>query len=678
MKEVKRMEATGKRLFRYALLYKKSILIALTFLALAVCTEMVGPLVAKRIIDNNIMGIEKTWYQVDSQDRYTAAYQDRLFKREDHFESGEPKGKAASIVQTGKSSYWIEGVVRKDGRKSVSNATLTVTGDWGSESYPAVALTKQELYRFYKPEFSGMLLMAGAYFCLLLVGAAFAYGQRLFLQTSANRIVQRMREDVFTRLQRLPVGYFDSLPAGKIVSRITNDTEAVRELFVAVLANFFSGIVYIAAILAALFILDPRLALFAVPMVPILIVWIAVYRRIAGRYNRVIRSKVSDINGMINESIQGMPIIRAFRREKKTEQEFEAHNQELFAYQSKMLNLNSITSHNLVNFLRNLIFLLVIWMFWGGSLGSFVSVGVLYAFVDYMNRMFQPIVGIVNQLTNLETARVSAERVFELLDQEGHDVAEGTSSRYKGEVAFEKVFFAYKEKEWVLKDISFQASQGETIALVGHTGSGKSSIMNLLFRFYDAQEGRITIDGVEISDVPRQHLRSHMGIVLQDPFLFTGTIASNVSLDDPSISRERVEQALKDVGAYDMFMRLPHGIDEPVIEKGSTLSAGQRQLISFARALAFDPAILILDEATASIDTETESLIQQALDVLKKGRTTFVIAHRLSTIRQADQILVLDHGRIVENGTHDILMEQGGKYFSMYQLQLGAAAVTAS
>jgi ATP-binding cassette subfamily B protein len=286
-------------------------------------------------------------------------------------------------------------------------------------------------------------------------------------------------------------------------------------------------------------------------------------------------------------------------------------------------------------------------------------------------------VGIVNQLTNLESARVSAVRVFQLLDEQGDEVAEGTIPRYKGEVAFHNVFFAYKDEEWVLKDIRFQAEQGETVALVGHTGSGKSSIMNLLFRFYDVQQGSITIDGRDIRDLPRQHLRAHMGIVLQDPFMFTGTIASNVSLDDPSISRESVIQALKDVGAYDMFMKFPRGIDEPVVEKGSTLSLGQRQLISFARALAFNPAILILDEATASIDSETESLIQKALDVVKQGRTTFVIAHRLSTIRQADQILVLDHGRIAERGNHDQLMALEGKYFGMYQLQSGfAAAVT--
>lgn len=297
----------------------------------------------------------------------------------------------------------------------------------------------------------------------------------------------------------------------------------------------------------------------------------------------------------------------------------------------------------------------------------------LYAFADLLNRLFQPITGMVNQLANLDSSIVSAGRVFDLMDEPGEPLDEGSMPRYKGHVEFDRVSFAYKE-DYVLRDISFEAKPGQTVALVGHTGSGKSSIMNLLFRFYDPQQGQIRIDGTPTASVPKQSIREHMGIVLQDPYLFTGTIASNVSLNDPRITREKVEQALNAVGADRVLKHLPLGIDEPVIEKGSTLSAGQRQLISFARALAFEPAILILDEATANIDTETEALIQEALEVLKRGRTTFIIAHRLSTIRSADLILVLHRGEIVEQGTHDELMRLKGRYFKMYQLQQGSGA----
>ena len=672
------MGNTGKRLFQYAMLYKKPILLALLLLVLAVCAELAGPFIAKRMIDQNILGIEKKWHEVEAEQDFAVFYKGKWYKREDHFaaEASEQKGKEVRVLQVGRQFYWLDDALKfEEGKRAVEGNTLTVTSlDTGERvSYPVAKLTSQELYSFYKPEFPSLMRLAVMYFGFLLLVAVFTYGQRLMLQTSANRIVRKLRTDIFAQTQRLPVNYYDNLSAGQVVSRVTNDTEAIRELYVAVLANFFTGIIYMVAIYGALFLLDVRLALVALPLVPILIVWIIVYRRFAARYNRIIRSKLSEINGMINESIQGMAIIQAFRRQKETTKEFEEMNEYYYKYQNKLLSLNSITSHNLVNVVRNVLFLIVIWMFWGDSLRAAVSVGVLYAFVDYMNRMFAPIVGIVNQLSNLETARVSAERVFKLMDEEGIDVVPGKMERYKGDVKFEDVSFAYKKDEYVLKHISFHARQGQTVALVGHTGSGKSSILNLLFRFYDSSEGRIAVDGTDVRDIPKQLLRQHMGIVLQDPFLFTGTIASNISLDNPAISRDMIEQSLCDVGAYDMFSQLPGGIDAPVIEKGSTLSAGQRQLISFARALAYDPAILILDEATASIDTETEAIIQEALDVLKKGRTTFVIAHRLSTIRNADQILVLDRGVIVERGSHDELMEQRGKYHAMYQLQLGAA-----
>ncbi|WP_455675490.1 ABC transporter ATP-binding protein, partial [Pradoshia sp.] len=276
--------------------------------------------------------------------------------------------------------------------------------------------------------------------------------------------------------------------------------------------------------------------------------------------------------------------------------------------------------------------------------------------------------------SNFEQAMVAGERVFSLLDEKGTDVNDERTARLNGHVEFKDVSFGYKDGEPVLKNISFEARQGETVALVGHTGSGKSSIMNLLFRFYDYQEGAILLDGKELKDIPRQTLREHMGIVLQDPYLFTGTVLSNITLDDPKITRGTAEKALKDVGADRVLANLEHGFDEPVVEKGSTLSSGQRQLISFARALAYNPAILILDEATSSIDTETETLIQEAMDVLKKGRTTFIIAHRLSTIKNADQILVLDKGEIVERGSHDELMSINGRYYQMYELQAGKKA----
>lgn len=663
---------TGKRLFRYAALYKRTLILALIMLAVAVGAELTGPFIAKKMIDDHILGIERKWHETIEGEN-AVQYEGSWYKREDYFETGEEKGSEAHILQVQRDYYFIPGEIEFDGdRRADGNAVIIERGT-ESASYAGSKLSSEQLFTFYQPEIKGLITLIAIYFGLLVFASFFHYGQRYFLQITSNRIIQKMRQDVFEHIQRLPVVYFDNLPAGKVVARITNDTEAIRELFVAVLSTFFTSAIYITGIFIALFLLDVKLALICTIILPILVIWSIVYRKYASTYNHKIRSLVSDINGTINESIQGMTIIQAFRRQEETKAEFEELNASHFHYQNKLLSLNSLLSHNMVGFIRNCAFVALIWYFGGASLGvgSMVSIGVLYAFVDYLNRLFQPITGIVNQFAQLETARVASERVFSLLDEKGTDVIEQKEPRYKGNVAFENVWFGYKEGEYVLKNINFEAKQGETVALVGHTGSGKSSIMNLLFRFYDIKEGKITIDGKDILSMPRQSVREHMGIVLQDPFLFTGTIASNVSLDNPEISREQVEKALKDVGADQLLKHLPQGFDEPVIEKGSTLSSGQRQLISFARALAYDPAILILDEATASIDTETEAVIQDALEVLKKGRTTFIIAHRLSTIKNADQILVLDRGEIAESGNHDELMKQKGKYYQMYELQQG-------
>jgi ATP-binding cassette subfamily B protein len=509
------------------------------------------------------------------------------------------------------------------------------------------------------------------YLILAIATAVLRYFMYIYLQIGANRVVQKLRKDVFGHIQTLPIQYFDHLPAGKIVARVTNDTEAVRNLYVQVLSNFATSFISIAGVYIALFILNWKMALIALVMIPIVYMWMILYRKFASQYNEVIRTKIADINAMINESIQGMTIIQAFRREKQMTNEFDEMNEEHYAYGRKLLFLDSATSFNLVNTLRLIMFTIFIIYFGTQSLTAveLVSAGTLYAFVDYLTKLFNPITNVVNQFSQLERSLVAGKRVFEVLDLTGEKVSQETMPRYAGNVVFEDVSFAYKDEEYVLKNLSFEAKRGETVALVGHTGSGKSSIMNLLFRFYDPSKGKIYIDGADVTAIPRQTIRQHMGIVLQDPYLFTGTIASNVSLNDSRITREKVEEALKAVGAERVLGHLEKGIDEPVIEKGSTLSSGQRQLISFARALAFDPAILILDEATSNIDTETEEIIQHAMDVLKKGRTTFIIAHRLSTIKNADRILVLDRGIIKEQGTHDELLAQGGIYNQMYQMQ---------
>lgn len=664
---------TGKSLFKYALTAKNTFILALVMLAIGVAAELAGPFIARTMIDDHMLAIEKPFYETSDTGDSTVPYDGRYYKRGDRFAEGEAKGAEARILQVGKSFVFVNASVPDvSGNRSYSDGVLTFTHKGQLTEYPAQKLNASEVFAFYKPEVPGILSLVGWYFGFLAIAIVMEFGKTYWLQSSANKVIQKLRMDVFAHIQRLPVHFFDNLPAGKVVSRVTNDTEAVKELFIAVLANFFSGIINMVGVYIALFLLDVRLGLICLFVVPIIWLWVVLYRKFATKYNTIIRSRLSEINAIINESIQGMSIIRIFRRQAQTREEFETLNDDYMKHQNKMLNLNAFTSHNLVNVLRSLAFAVVLWYFGAAQLSGagIISLGVLYAFVDVLGRLFQPITGMVNQLAALDSSMVSAGRVFSLMDEPGEPVTDGSMPRYKGNVEFKDVSFAYK-RDYVLKNISFEAKQGQTVALVGHTGSGKSSIINLLFRFYDPQKGTITIDGQPVKDLPKQWIRQHMGIVLQDPYLFTGTIASNVSLGDERISRATIEKALEDVGATRILSHLPKGLDEPVVEKGSTLSAGERQLISFARALAFDPAILILDEATANIDTETEALIQSALEVLKRGRTTFIIAHRLSTIRSADQILVLHRGEIVERGTHEELLALGGRYYQMYRLQLG-------
>ncbi|MGG4039732.1 ABC transporter ATP-binding protein [Heyndrickxia ginsengihumi] len=664
----------AKRLFQYALHVKGIILTAVIALILSVSADVLSPLVAKNLIDHHILGIEHGWVETNHSSQ-AVHFQGKLYKRMTYATAEEKEGKKASILQVGKYFYFVNSDVPQEGERTVKNHVLIVSLHGKTTSYKATPLSVTDIFHFYQPEVPYMLKRFIVYLLLFIVSGVAAYGQFYYLQKAANRIIQKMRNDLFSQLQRLPISYFDHLPAGKVVARITNDTEAIHDLYVAVLSNFLTGIIYMAGIYTAMFLLDAKLALFCLVLLPILYVWMKIYRIFAQKYNHIIRSKNSELNAMLNEAIQGMSIIQVFRRQKQVYHDFEQLNDTHYKYQNKLLTLNSLSSHNLVGILRNLIFVVFIWYFGHDAIGiqTTLSIGLLYAYIDYINRLFNPINNIVNQFGNLEQALVAGERVFHLLDQEGITVSKQTIPRFQGNVTFDHVYFGYKDHQYVLKDIHFEAKQGETIALVGHSGSGKSSIMNVLFRFYDCQKGEIRIDGVNIQDIPKQTLREHMGIVLQDPYLFTGTIFTNVSLNDPRITREKIEDVLKAVGAEQILQHLEKGIDEPVIEKGSTLSAGQRQLISFARALAFNPAILILDEATSNIDTETEALIQGAMDVLKRGRTTFVIAHRLSTIKNADQIIVLDRGEIVEHGSHDSLMAQKGTYYQMYQMQHGLA-----
>ena len=514
-------------------------------------------------------------------------------------------------------------------------------------------------------------LLAG-YLLINLIGSLFRYISLLQLRKMSNRIVKKMRDQLFDHMHQLPVSYFDQIPAGKVVARITNDTEVLRSNFyVIVISNLMSNIIQIIGAFLALFFLNHTLGLAMLILIPILGIWQHVYTKYASRYNIAMREYISQISGQLNEFVQGMAVIQAFQREGQLQKEFNETVEKWFQTGRKYLLLDSSIAWGLGNLLRNSTILILITtlsaFFLDGRLA--ISAGLLYAFIDYINRLYDPIEGLVQTITNVQQSLAAGKRVFEFADQPIEKQQEAVIAIKEGNVSFNQVTFGYDPEQAVLHEIDFQVSAGETVALVGHTGSGKSSILNLLFRFYDPQAGTITIDDQVIEAFDRHSVRRSMAIVMQDPYLFTGTIASNIGMNDPSITEEMILSALEQVGAGYLLTRYPKGIHHPVVEKGNEFSSGERQLISFARALVFDPKILILDEATSHVDTETESIIQKAMTVLQKGRTTFMIAHRLSTIKQAEQILVLDQGRIVERGNHASLVQAGGIYQQMYQMQ---------
>ncbi len=669
--------STEKRLFQYAWSRKKSLFIGLIFLMIAVALELAGPFIAKVVIDDHILGVEGTWYEVEESDRATASYNDRLYKREDRLTDEDDVTNDVTLLQIGTSYYIVQGDVPLQGKREVDGGVIHITQQDHSYTVAADQLSLQEMKPFFQPEIRPIFILLGIYMLLLIIAGFFQFAQTFILQKTSNQIVQSMRNDVFAHTQQLPMDYYVHTPAGSVVSRITNDTEAIRDLYERVLSIIVTSIIYMAGIFIALFMLDRKLAIFCLFVIPLIYGWMQLYKHFGSKYNTVIRSTISKINGKINESIQGMPIIQAFRQEKRVSDEFETLNERHFIFQRKLVRLSALTSFNLVTVFRNITFVLFIWYFGSRSLdvSAMISIGVLYAFVDYITRLFEPVTNIVNQLPLIEQARVAGRRIFALMDLETEKMDHSPIRKYTGKVEFDAVSFAYDGKQNVLNNISFTIRPGETVAFVGHTGSGKSTIMNILFRFYDPQQGEVRIDDRSIHALSRQQVRSHMGIVLQDPFLFSGTILSNITMNDPRITKEKAIEALHAVGADQFISMLPKKYDEPVSEGGSTFSLGERQLLSFARALAFDPAILILDEATANIDTETEHAIQRALEIVKQNRTTLVIAHRLSTIQQADQIFVLDHGTIKERGTHENLLQQRGYYHAMYQMQQGKLAL---
>ncbi|MBR7927124.1 ABC transporter ATP-binding protein [Aerococcaceae bacterium zg-ZUI334] len=505
-----------------------------------------------------------------------------------------------------------------------------------------------------------------------IIGSLVGYVSVRMLIHCANRIAEHLRNEAYQTMQNLPISYFDDKPAGKISARIVNDTETLRSQFYgSLLSNILVTVVSILSVYAIIFILNYKIGLALLVLFPVFYVWQRLWHYRTDKQLTLYYEMQSEVNTHVNEMMTGSAIIQLFKQEDDTIKRFDNVVEQMYQADVKMNKVHATISWSLVEVFKRTVFLAILtyvgYQFLGGYLT--ISAGLLLTYINYIDRLFNNMGGLVRMFPQLQRSLTTGRRLMELLDSPQEEKQDAQLVVSNGEVAFNHVTFGYDENNPVLKDIDFTAKPGQTVALVGHTGSGKSSMINLLFRFYDPQQGDICIDGQPVAQYNRESVRQSMGIVLQDPYLFTGTIASNVAMDDETMSEETIIDALHKVGAGDLLKRLDKGIYEPVVEKGNAFSSGERQLISFARTLASNPKILILDEATSHIDTETEAIIQQAMAVVKEGRTTFIIAHRLSTIRDADQILVLHEGEIVERGTHQSLLELNGRYANMHKMQ---------
>ena len=508
----------------------------------------------------------------------------------------------------------------------------------------------------------------------LFIGRVLAtYLSQLTFARVSNSIVRDIRLDIFKNLQRLGMSFYDQTAAGSIVSRVTNDTQAVADMFSTVFSSLVSSFLLFLVTLVTMFSLDWHLTIWILPFLPIIWFSIRLYRKLSNRLVKMTRQKLSDINVKLSESIEGMRIVQAFRQEKRLTDEFEQINGEHLDYANRSVDVNSLFLRPAMTLLQVLAYAVILTFFGLNWQSSGFTAGLIYAFIQYVIQLFQPLIDVTQNFATLQTSTISAGRVFEMMDRDDYEPKQAGSLKEieRGDIRFEHVSFSYDGKRDVLKDISFEVKNGQTIAFVGHTGSGKSSIINLFMRFYEFDRGQILIDGQDIKDYSQEALRKPIGLVLQEPFLYHGTIASNIRMYHEELTDEEIRQAAAFVDVADFIESLPGGYDHPVTERGSTLSTGQRQLLAFARTIAAQPKTLILDEATANIDQETEEIIQNSLKKMRQGRTTIAIAHRLSTIQDADCIYVLDKGKIIESGNHDQLIALGGTYKKMYDLQAG-------
>ncbi len=667
-----------KRLLKYAKPFWVYFLISIILLLFITGIQLARPYLIKIAIDDHINAYNRPYLVFDNQtlpddlDEMGVIYNDKRYIRSDEIDITQFPGVSQNQIIYNKGKYYlIPGVIDTDNSftvESINNQFIVKSGDI---EYTAVPLDGTVLKVFREKDANAVYHLAIFFLCILLGGFVLNFGQVYILQWTGQKIIFNIRQELFTHLEKLSLSFFDSNPVGRLVTRVANDIQALNEMYTDVLVNLFKDIFMLAGILIVMFQLNPKLALYSCAVLPLVIISTVIFRIKARQAYRRVRVRLARLNANIAENISGMKIVQIFNQERKKFKEFDNINQSYFAATRQELMAYSIFRPTM-EVISSLGLATVLWFGGGEVIRGHIQFGVLFAFISYIQQFFRPILDLTEKYNIMQSAMASSERIFLLLDEK-----EGISNpaqveklgQTQGLIQFKDVWFAYNEGEWVLKNLNFTINPGETVAFVGATGAGKSSIINLLSRFYDIQKGQILVDNKDIKTLDKSELRSKIGVVLQDVFLFTGNIKSNISLGNANITDKRIREVARYVNADQFISNLAKQYDEPVTERGSTLSAGQRQLLAFARTLAYNPDILVLDEATANIDTETEILIQDALQRLIKGRTTLIVAHRLSTIQHADKIIVLHKGEIREMGNHQELLAKEGLYHKLYQLQ---------
>lgn len=632
-----------------------------------IAVELYRPIIIGNAIDQYINGYYHPYVEADVSASDAINWNGLVLSRD----QAVSKADSASFYQIflWKDHYYMAENLTRSECTALQNADTSVLKNYVREG--AQKLTSNDLKILRQNDFKG-ILKAGILFLLLLFSGFFLnLADTWLLQKMGQQIVYKLREETFTHIHSLSLSFFNITPVGKLVTRVSNDTEAVNELFSTILVKLFKNVVKIIGYAVVMLSINVKMAGISFLLLPLVAILTFVFRHLSRKAYQITRNKITELNTFLSEHISGMKLIQIFAREKEKYSEFEGKSMELYRANFREIMTFAIFRPS-IYLVSVIAMILVIRTGSLSVLNGNLSLGTLFVFITYISSFFEPIQELSEQLGTLQSSIASAEKIFSVLDVKPEIVspADPTPVNILGEIEFRHVWFAYEEENYILKDVSFVIHPGEKAAFVGATGAGKSTILNLIGRYFDIQKGQILIDGIDIHEIDLDVLRGAIGQVQQDVFIFTGDIKSNISLNNEAISPDDIRRAAEIVNADPFIQKLPHGYDEPVTERGSTLSAGQRQLLSFARTLAYDPKILVLDEATANIDTETETLITQALARLMDGRTTIMVAHRLSTIQHADKIIVMHHGEIKESGTHQELLVKDGLYKKLYELQL--------